>query len=91
MPAYDFVECMIYESMEPFGDRGRYFQSGMITAMIANVNRRQGSPAFSPIDFMPDINKPEKVPPQTAQTSEELHAMFSKFSEARAKHKDKRG
>jgi hypothetical protein len=59
---------MIYEQMEPFGERGAYLRNGIVTAMLYNVNRGTGEEAANPEDFMPELmvrgrSKPEPVSP----------------------------
>lgn len=44
---------MLYEQIEPFGDRRGDLQAGIITSTIANVNRGQNQPSYSVSDFMP--------------------------------------
>lgn len=67
----EFIEWMILENIEPFGERGDYLRAGIIAATIANVNRGKDQPAYSPLDFMPVIKEPEP-----AQTAEEISAMM---------------
>jgi hypothetical protein len=73
MPASDFHEFMIYESLEPFGERGAYVRAGIIASTDANIHRGKDQSPYSPSDFMPSLeaaDEPELTP-------EELHAKFA--------------
>lgn len=73
MPVHEFLEWMVYESLEPFGDRRSDILAGIIAATIANVNRTStNQDSYSPDDFM--INwEPKPIIPQTV---EELESQF---------------
>ena len=43
-----------------------YWRSGLVTSMVANVNRGKNQRAFKPDDFMPKLSK-KKRKPQTWQ------------------------
>jgi hypothetical protein len=67
MPASDFYEFMLYEQLEPFGDRRGDVQAGVIAATIANVNRSKSTDRyFKPTDFIPDW-EPKPVVQQTPE------------------------
>lgn len=58
--------------MEPFGEEAAFWRSGMLAALLANVNRdpkRRKAP-YVPADFMPD----PIAPPERAPTPEERGA-----------------
>lgn len=61
MPASEFREWQILEAIEPFGEMGNYFRSGIIASTIANVNRQASREPFSPWDFVPKIEEEAKV------------------------------
>jgi hypothetical protein len=52
-------EWAVYASIEPFGEIRADLRAGIITSMIANVNRGKKTPPFKPIDFMP-YAKPDR-------------------------------
>lgn len=68
MPARDVYDFMVYESIEPFGDRRGDIQAAMICAMLANCQRSKTTDKIWAIaDFMPEWErKPEvrKTPEQ---------------------------
>lgn len=58
---------MLYEAIEPFGDRRGDIQAGMICSVLANIHRGKDTRPFSPADFIPKFETPERRP----QTPEE--------------------
>jgi hypothetical protein len=65
---------MIYEMVEPFGDRRGDIQAGMVSASIWNVQRtKESDKIWNPSDFIPKWN-PEPAKP--TQTPEEAMAIF---------------
>jgi hypothetical protein len=40
--------------------RHRMIAAGTVAAVIANVNRAEGTPAFSPADFVPTYTRPSQ-------------------------------
>ena len=59
---------MVYESIEPFGDRRGDIQAGMICALLANLNRtKESDKLYGPMDFIPKWEEP----PVKQQTVEE--------------------
>ncbi len=66
MDAADFMNFMVYESIEPFHDRRGDIQAGMICSILANVNRtKKSDKVYSPMDFVPKWDA-EPPKPQTA-------------------------
>lgn len=55
----ELSEWMIFDSVEPIGDRRSDWQFAMLAAMIANVNRdrKKRSQPYTPNDFVPDFEK----------------------------------
>lgn len=47
--------------LSPWDEFRSDLQAGMIAATIANVNRGKNTPAFSPADFMPYLEKEKPV------------------------------
>jgi len=64
------TEWMAFFELEPFGQE--WMQTGMITAMIANVNRdaKKRSEPFQPTDFIPGYRKPPEDPEAVARKIE---------------------
>lgn len=52
---------MAYDTLEPIGEVRGDFRAGLIASTIANVNRRKGSRALTPQEFMP-IQKQQEMP-----------------------------
>ena len=50
----ELAEWMAYSLIEPFGSPSAFHRTGLVAAMLHNVNRAQDSDAIaSPRDFMP--------------------------------------
>ena len=45
---------MLYERMEPFGERGEYVRAAMLAAILVNAHRGAKSKPVTFDDFMPD-------------------------------------
>ena len=77
MSSHEFAEWRAYAQIEPFGQDRSDLGAAIVAATIANVNRAENQPPFSPKDFLPDFEPRE---PQTweAQLSliEVLNAAF---------------
>lgn len=55
MSAREFREWLAYDSIEPIdSDRRMELAAGVNAALHYNMNRRQGSPAMTPRQFMPN-------------------------------------
>ena len=73
MPVSEFRECMLFEQIEPFGERRQDYRIGILAALLANIHRRKEAQPFKPQDFMLPWDPPA---PRRAQTVEEQIAMF---------------
>lgn len=51
------AEWMAYYNLEPFGFTSDWMRTGVVAAMIANVNRKKGAKAAMPEDFVPGKRK----------------------------------
>jgi len=56
----ELTEWMIFFSREPFGTEADFLGHGIVASTIANVNRKKGSKAMKPDDFMPKFEKPKQ-------------------------------
>lgn len=75
------AEWIAYAEVEPFGDRLDWLRTGVLASLWANMNRKKGTPAFKPEDFMPD--SPEKrIVKKRKQTPAEMKALFMPLAEA---------
>ena len=55
LTAEQILEWELYFKKEPFGHELGFYQAGIISSVIANVNRGKGARAFSPEDFIPEM------------------------------------
>lgn len=76
MPAAEFYEWFVYEQIEPFGDRRADLLAGIISAVIANVNRSKNTKAYTVKDFMPNWDPDDVLAPRKGQTAEEQVAIL---------------
>lgn len=54
MSAKQFAEWMVYEQLEPFGERAHYWRTGQICAAVRNSQRAKESDSIAHAeDFMP--------------------------------------
>lgn len=74
MPVSEFLECMLYEQMEPFGGLRGDLQAGIIAATLVNLKLPRGSTPYMPDAFMPKwewkpktATEPMSVPEQIEQ------------------------
>jgi hypothetical protein len=88
----EFLEWLEYWRLEPFGEERADHRAGIISAVIANVNRGKHSPAFRPADFMPRYDETPTPAPSsgeqsprrgqtTGQTPEQMWAIFQAFGQ----------
>lgn len=70
---------MVLESIEPFGERGNYFRTGILASVIANVHRdkKKRPRPYDPSDFMPDLREQ-----RGRQSQSEIHAKFAAIKES---------
>jgi len=57
--SHELTEWMAFYSIEPFGDQRDDLRTGIITSTIANVNRSSKQKPFTPVDFMPYVERPK--------------------------------
>jgi len=82
MPAYELFEWMVYESIEPFGDRRRDFQFAQVMSLMLNLNRtKKSDKMWSPADVMPKWDAPPPKP-QTREEQFQMMKLFQGFQEA---------
>jgi hypothetical protein len=61
MDSRELTEWMAYYSVEPFGGDTEYYGSAIVAATVANSNRKKGSKAAKPADFIPKFEKQEQT------------------------------
>jgi len=59
----EFAEWQAYYRLEPFGEERADLRTGILAALIANVNRdpKQRKKPYEPADFMPTFDKQSKA------------------------------
>lgn len=60
MTGEEFQAWYTLEQLEPFGEYGAWMRSGIISSTLANIHRGKNDPAFSALDFMPEVYRPVK-------------------------------
>lgn len=68
-----------FDAVEPIGYWRTDYNTAMICAMYANANRKKGSQAFKPLDFMPFM------PENKADDIEDVLLKFQALAAATAK------
>ena len=48
---------MAYYNAEPFGTETQYYGPAITTAMLANINRKKGTQAVKPDQFVPQFER----------------------------------
>jgi hypothetical protein len=77
MPAHDFYEAMLYESMEPFGGRRDDIQTAILAATIVNAMRAPKTKPARPEDFL--MKWDEMHQPKRAKTPMEMLATMQRL------------
>lgn len=83
MPARLLAEWQAYYTLEPFGPPAQFWQAGLVTSMVRNVNRAKSSDKLStPEDFMPPaMTKTEPVELDPEDTSRMLKDRFQALAD----------
>ena len=79
----EFAEWLAFDRVEPQGEFRADLRAGIIAAVIANVNRGRGTPAFKPADFMPDFDQPAQ--PDSEAVGAKLRAALKGMNRAHAR------
>jgi len=56
MDSRELAEWMAYYRIEPFGENRADYRAGVISSVLANINKKKGSKAFKPEDFVPQFD-----------------------------------
>lgn len=78
MPAHEVLEWMLYESVEPFGDRRGDIQAAQIVQTLANIHRSEKRQPYRLTDFLLEW---EAVPVK-AQTPDEIFSAMLLLQQA---------
>ena len=73
MDSYEMQEWLEYNKVEPLEYRAD-LRAGIISAVIANVNRGKGQKSYKPSDFMPEAIKKK---PQTWKEQKSIVEMLN--------------
>lgn len=82
MPASEFFEWMILESIEPFGDRRGDIQAGLVAMTYANANRTPNTNPYPLSDFLPEW-EPSQEPIQTQEKQTDIMMLIQAMQNTR--------
>lgn len=74
IPAPLFDEWMAFYSLDPWGENRADFRIAQLTTRVYNYLRSAEEKPYSPVDFMPYVDKPP--PPSPEELQERLLAKF---------------
>lgn len=80
----DITEYKAYYQIEPFGSEQDFLQAGIISSVIANVNRSKNSQPFKASDFIPSSFK-AKIPKK--QSAKDMKYIFEQMAIKKPKKK----
>ena len=69
---------MLFEGMEPYGERGAWLRMGILCATLVNLNRGKDDTPASPEDFMPETMT-ERPRPQSEADRHLMDIFAGKF------------
>lgn len=84
----ELTDWKAYYQIEPFGVEQDYIQAGIISSVIANVNRGKNSTPYKPSDFVPSSFKAQI---QKKQSVEDIKFMFQQMAKKKPKKEVKDG
>lgn len=63
MSARELSEWMAYDRIDPFGEERGDLRAGILASLLANINRdrKKKSDPFSPLDFMPVVQRNQEI------------------------------
>lgn len=77
----EFLEWMVLERLEPFGEMADYLRTGLLASVLANIHRSADTPPFDPTYFFPSIFEKEEKP----QTPEQIYDFMKMLQAAMSK------
>ena len=60
MDSLEFAEWQAYSQIEPFGQDRADLGAAIVASVIANVHRSEQQQPFTPADFLPNFESPQK-------------------------------
>ena len=76
MSARQFEEWSAFYFQEPWGDFRADLRAGIVASTLANIHRKPRSPAFTPLDFMPYV---ERQPIAEAEIERKIETFMSGY------------
>lgn len=74
----ELTEWMAFYQLDPFGDMRGDYRSGVVASTFANAHRADGVKPFTPEDFMPFVDRREKMESDEVQVNvHKFKAMFA--------------
>lgn len=82
----ELTEWRAYYRIEPFGTEQDYLQAGIISSVIANVNKSKSTSPFNPYDFVPSSFKARIA---RKQSPEDMIKAFEAMAHRKVKREKK--
>lgn len=78
----ELTEWYAYFKLEPFGSEADFLQAGIISSVVANVNKGKNTKPFEPYDFVPSSFKAKL---SKKQSPEDILAVFEAMGAKKVK------
>jgi hypothetical protein len=81
----EFQQWMLYDKVEPFGDRANFIQAGAVAAAVINTSTRskETDKYYTPSDIFQMLREQQAPPkPQTAEEQLQMMLMIQKVQNA---------
>ena len=75
--ARELAEWEAFDSIDPIGDERGDLLMGILASLMANMNRKKGSKAYRPSDFMPFVDREAVKKADTAALGEQIKAALA--------------
>ena len=72
----EMTEWAAFLQLEPHGEDRADLRAGIVASTIANANRKKGTRAFKPSDFMPKFEQQEQTLEQQKAAAEAVALAF---------------
>lgn len=72
----ELTEWAAFLQLEPHGEDRADLRAGIVASTIANANRKKGTRAFKPSDFMPKFEQQEQTLEQQKAAAEAVALAF---------------
>lgn len=81
----ELTEWLAYLQLEPQGEERADLRAGIIASTIANVNRKKGTRAFRPDEFMPKFDRFDRQEQDIEQQKAAAEALILAFGGKKGK------